>query len=371
MWKFPLIDKYDIWKPIAIAATLSTLALLLHKLWNPTEEGAVQADWSYQFQQDNLPQMPYGDWGVPTPEQVRLGQKLFFDTTLSGSQKLACADCHQPKLSFTDQQMLSTGDSGLRNFRHTPSLINVGFQNRGLMWDGRITTLEGQVLQAVPNPLELNATWPEVLHRLKSDRNYVTDFKNAFNLSNAKEIKAAHVAAAIAQFERTLISHNSRYDQFLAHKSKLSPLELRGKAIFFDESDTIPTGECAHCHEPPLFGNASFFNNGLDELKDLNNAIDPGLGIHTNNIFDNGKFKTPSLRNIAQTSPYMHDGRFQTLEEVIDHYNSGGHYAINASPNVRPLGLSNRDKVALIAFLKTLTDESFLKNKEANMGIGY
>ena len=376
MWKRFLLAKllvrYPIWTSIAVAIVLVPTLFMMHHLWKVKNMDADLYHWDQPFHLDALPEMPYGEWGVPTPKQVSLGRKLFLDTILSGSQHLACANCHQPKRSFTDQQTFSKGDNGLLNTRHTPSLVNVGFQVKGFMWDGRIPTLEEQVIQAVANPLELNATWPEVLYRIRSNADYVLLFKDAFDLEDTDTIKSTHVAAAIAQFERTLISGRSRYDQYLTNKGTLSPLELRGKAIFFDESDTIPTGECAHCHEPPLFGHAQFFNNGLDELKNLNDAIDPGLGVHTENIFDYGKFKTPSLRNIAQTAPYMHDGRFQTLEEVIDHYDRGGHYAINASPNVRPLGLTNHDKQALIAFLKTLSDHTFLKNvEEPNVSYEY
>ncbi|MEL7160383.1 MAG: hypothetical protein AAFN92_06480, partial [Bacteroidota bacterium] len=177
------------------------------------------------------------------------------------------------------------------------------------------------------------------------------------------------VGYALAQFQRSLISNDAKYDRVQRGEAYYSAAEALGHAIFFDLADdsdgdfaNLPTGECAHCHTPPHFTNRRFFNNGLDRADSLTAFTDPGRGAVSGNIFENGLFRTPSLRNAALTGPYMHDGRFNTLEEVVAHYNSGGHYAENKSANVFPLGLDAGQEAALVAFMRTLTDTSFVTN---------
>ncbi len=169
-----------------------------------------------------------------------------------------------------------------------------------------------------------------------------------------------------------MISANSKYDRVQRGEASYTDQEALGAAIFFDLGDeegtewydVIPTGECAHCHTAPHFTNQRFANNGLDEIDDLDEFADPGRGAITNSRYDNGLFKIPGLRNVALTAPYMHDGRMATLREVVDHYASGGHYAENRSANVFPLPLTDRQKEAMVAFLQTLTDSSFVSNPD-------
>ena len=187
-------------------------------------------------------------------------------------------------------------------------------------------------------------------------------FEKAFEIKELTEINKDLITKALAQFERTLVSHNSKYDQVQRGEAEFTDAEQRGWTIFFDASEELPHSECGHCHIDPLFTDLEFHNNGIDPSEDLNDFKDKGKGAVNGNKFDNGKFKTPTLRNISLTAPYMHDGRFATLEEVIDHYISGGHLSINANPNVRKLDLQDQDKKDLIAFLNTLTDSTFINN---------
>ena len=293
-----------------------------------------------------------------TEEGVALGEKLFFETALSLDSSISCASCHLPSLAFTDGKAFSLGVKQQKAKRSAMSLLNIGYHHTGLFWDGRVQTLEEQALEPVENPIEMASEWQEVERRLQASNEYLGLFRAAFGIETKEELNRFLVAKALAQYQRTLISANSKYDQIARGEIQFSPSELRGMTIFFDADIDMPNGECAHCHLDPLFTTLEYLNNGLDEAKDLNDFKDKGRGGITKNRFQNGMFKIPSLRNIELTAPYMHDGRFETLEEVIDHYNSGGHYAENANPNVLPLHLNEQDKHDLIAFLKTLTDSS-------------
>ena len=247
-------------------------------------------------------------------------------------------------------------------------LANTGYNRTTLFWDGRADDLETQALHPISTAHEMGGRWSDVLEKLRKHPIYRDAFVRAFDLLGGERIDSVHVGRALAQFQRSLISANSKYDRVQRGEAAYTPTEELGHAIFFDLADDpangyvgVPVGECAHCHAPPHFTNNRFFNNGLDAAPDLE-FPDPGRGALTGNRYDNGLFRTPSLRNIDLTAPYMHDGRLQTLAEVVDHYNSGGHYAPNRSPNVRPLGLNAEQKAALVAFLHTLTDSSFVHN---------
>lgn len=295
-----------------------------------------------------------------TLEGIELGRRLFFDPILSEDQTISCASCHQPNKSFTDGKAIATGIKDRKGRRSAPSLINVGYYYKGLFWDGRVTTLEEQALIPIEDSLEMDSDWGIVEDRLQNHYQYPALFAKAFG---TKEINRYLVAKALAQFERSLVSYNSKYDQVMRGEQQFTPSEQRGFEMFFDASEKLPFTECGHCHLDPLFTNLDFFNNGLEESYDLQNVKDKGRGAITKRIYDNGKFKTPSLRNIELTAPYMHDGRFETLEEVIDHYSAGGKYGENVNPNVRKLQLSAADKRDLIAFLRTLTDTTYLIQK--------
>jgi cytochrome c peroxidase len=200
----------------------------------------------------------------------------------------------------------------------------------------------------------MHDTWVNVESKLNSDTIYKNLFKNAFNIDY---IDSIHVVKAIAQFERTIISVDSKYDKWMRQELQLSPSELNGFAIFNSEK-----GDCFHCHGTEMFMDNDFHNNGLD----ANNFADLGLANISNNAEDIAKFKTPTLRNIEFTAPYMHDGRFSTLEEVIEHYNSGGNYSPTVDPLMKKIGvglqLTNAEKQDLINFLKALSDYNFINN---------
>lgn len=303
-----------------------------------------------------------------TVDGVELGRFLFYDPILSADSSMSCSSCHLPAGNFTDNLALSPGINGVAGKRSSMTLLDVGFFTKGLFWDGRVHTLEEQALLPVEDPLELNTTWSEVVDKLQRHAMYPEMFRKAFGILDRTEITKELAAKAIAQFERTLVSSgSSRFDRkFLAGEPFIdfTDSEFRGFDMFFDiPGSPLPDAQCFHCHDAPLFTNNEFFNNGLDEVATLDDFPDRGLGAVTGRRIDNGKFRGPSLRNIMLSAPYMHDGRFQTIEEVLDFYNEGIHYAENLDENlVIPLGLTESQKADIIAFLHTLTDTVALNN---------
>lgn len=298
-----------------------------------------------------------------TEEGIALGRKLFYDPILSRDSSMACAGCHFQSLSFTDGLAVSRGIQNLPGKRSAMSPVNMIFNPRGLFWDGRSESLEDQAIHPVEDMLELDADWDTVLTKLRNHATYPQDFRAAFGISMTSELTRELATKAIAQFERTLVTANSRYDQVVfRNEGFFTELEEEGRELFFIEfvQPGVLHPGCSHCHNAPTFGDNQFHNNGLDTVATLADFTDLGRGGVNNNVFDNGKFRTPTLRNIALTAPYMHDGRFATLEEVIDHYASGGHAVENRNPNIAGFELTPRKKEALIAFLNTLTDESFV-----------
>jgi cytochrome c peroxidase len=222
-------------------------------------------------------------------------------------------------------------------------------------------------MAAVELPVELNESWPNVLEKLRNSDRYPPLFRKAFGIESRSEITEELTAKAIGQFVRTLVSGQARFDQVVwLNDGWLNESEERGRRLFFleqmDQTEQHPG--CSHCHFNPLYTNHDFKNNGLDNVSDLNNFPDLGRGSVSNNLYDNGKFKVPTLRNIAATAPYMHDGRYATLEEVIEHYSAGGHGVANEDVNIRYFDLTEQQKQDMINFLKTLTDEDFLTNPD-------
>jgi len=299
-----------------------------------------------------------------TVEGVELGRRLFYDPILSSDGSMSCASCHRQDLSFSDESALSTGVLGMEGTRNSMALVNLAFNPNGFFWDGRSATLEEQVLIPVEDHVELNENWDNVVKKLRDHERYPQLFREAFGIARKSEIDKHLVAKAIAQFERTLISGNSRFDRVVwLNDGWFTEAELRGKQLFFfEELQNVDHPGCSHCHFDPLFADNNFKNNGLDDVDQLEDFSDPGRGAVTNNRNDLGKFRVPTLRNIALTAPYMHDGRFQTLEEVLDHYAAGGHNVENEDANIHTFVLSDREKQDLIAFLNTLTDTSFVQN---------
>jgi cytochrome c peroxidase len=303
-----------------------------------------------------------------TVEGVDLGRYLFYEKKLSGDNSMSCASCHMPENSFSDPNQYSTGIDGIQGTRQSMALVNMGWENF-FFWDGRETTLEKQILDPVINPIEMHEIWKNAVAKLNQDMNYRNRFFRAFGEGGIDSVKAAK---AIAQFIRTMISGQSKYDVMYKYENGMS-LSATEQSIFqtidpeewagYDLFKSLNGADCFHCHNGPLMRVKKFSNNGLlpNFLNDL------GRAAVTNNPEDNYKFKVPTLRNIALTAPYMHDGRFSTLDEVIEHYSSG----IHMSPTIDPLiefgsqggvQLDVQEKYLLKKFLLTLTDENFVNN---------
>lgn len=296
-----------------------------------------------------------------TKEGVELGRRLFYDQRLSIDGSMSCASCHLQDMNFTDQLAVSPGVRGFTGRRSAMALVNVGLYNQGLFWDGRSKTLEEQALLPVEDTLELNHRWSDVIPELRQDEDYPRLFRLAFGIKHKDEIDKELAAKAIAQFERTLVSSGkAKYDRVLRNEDFFTEQELNGYLMYFDLDPLVPDAECAHCHAHPLFTTNEYINNGIEKVSDLTGFPDKGRGEVTTRIFDNGRFRVPTLRNVLFTAPFMHDGRFATIEDVIDHYNSGGHQTANKDALIRPLGLTVSQKADLIAFLKTLSDSTFL-----------
>lgn len=328
---------------------------LTHIPYNPV---SVSIDIPYDF-----PQMEIPADNPMTVAGVELGRRLFYDPRLSLDSSMSCATCHIQGLNFADGLAVSPGVTGQFGSRSSMSLLNVGFVTTGLFWDGRAKTLEEQALFPVEDPIEMHETWPNVIQKLMRDPMYPVWFREAFGIKDKREITKELAAKAIAQFERTMVSADSRFDRVFVRQEEFpTDSELRGFEMFFDVSLFLPDAECGHCHGSTQLTTHGFFNNAIDSVGSLYDFKDPGRGAVTGKYLDYGRFRAPTLRNIALSVPYMHDGRFQTLEEVIDHYNSGGHLAENYDANMRPLNLTPGQKQDLINFLHTLTDTSFVKN---------
>jgi len=318
--------------------------------------------------------------GFPTPvipvdnpltkEGVALGRMLFYEKALSRTGTMACGSCHQQSKAFTDGLPLAVGVDGIANPRGTMSLANVLWSSQ-LTWDGVFTTLETQALKPLETTSELHQPLTVGVSKLQATSNYPTLFLTAFG---TKTITNELVLKALAQFERTLISSNSRYDKFTATRQGFTNDEVAGLQLYTTHiaPGVVRGAECFHCHTQPLMSSnyeGKFFNNGLDVT-----FTDIGRGSVTGLAVDKGKFIAPTLRNITLTAPYMHDGRFKTLEEVLDHYSD---HVQMSSPgldnnllnvtNDPPFGthidLTAIEKKQLLAFLNTLTDSTFITDK--------
>jgi cytochrome c peroxidase len=329
-----------------------------------------------------FPAMEIPEDNPMTEEGIRLGRHLFYDPILSFDSTVSCASCHQQEKAFTDGKAFSTGINGLTGKRSSMSLINVGYnwvrgRKHNFMWDGRFATLEEQVIKGpIVDPVEMANTRENLERTLRKHPLYPPMFRAAFGISNSQEITLEMVGKAIAQFERTLNSARSMYDKDVWDSFVyLNPQELNGMEIFIGDAAGAPSskdGECAHCHSfstnKALFARNEFSNNGLDSAVSLVHFLDYGLGGITSNTPDNGMFREVSLRNIALTAPYMHDGRFQTLEEVMEHYTRGVHPAPNLASELSTATtlpqLTASEKEDVIAFLHALTDTSYIYKEE-------
>jgi len=294
-----------------------------------------------------------------TEEGIALGKKLFHDPVLSRNNNISCSSCHLQEFGFSDSARLSLGTYGGRTAVNSMPIINIAWMDR-FFWNGRAFSAVDQAFQPVVNHVEMDLTWPEAVDKLMNDDEYVALFKKVFGTEVIDSVK---VSEAIVQYELTLVSANSKFDKWLRGEAVLTNQELHGSEIVFNTE----IGDCFHCHGGILTTDNIFHNNGLDE----EGSIDEGLYKVTGLDQDYGKFKTPTLRNLAFTAPYMHDGRFKTLDEVIDFYSTGVHLTSTtdvlmkkALPGGGGVNLSDFDKAALKAFLLTMTDSTILTNPD-------
>ena len=289
-----------------------------------------------------------------TAEGVALGRKLFYERKLSRDNTLACASCHNPLLGFTDGQKHSTGVGGKIGTRNAPTVINAAYFP-SLFWDGRAASLEDQADKPIANPIEMGQGHAVWVTKLDADSAYKAAFQKTFGPGPATVGK---VTKALAAFERTVISGNSPFDryQFSGDKKALSPAAIRGLAIFTDPK----RGNCTACHTMnqkfALFSDGKFHNigvgvNGEGELTDL------GRYSETKVESDKGAFKTPTLRNVTETAPYMHDGSLKTLKSVVDFYAGGGNSNPYLDKEIKEIKLSGKERADLVEFLQSLTGE--------------
>lgn len=297
------------------------------------------------------------NWGAT------LGRVLFYDVTLSANNTISCASCHAQTDGFSDRNQFSEGFDGGETGRNSMGLSNsMYYENGNFFWDERAESLEEQVLMPIQDEIEMGLTLGEMVIKIETQPYYPLLFERAFG---DQEINSERVSLALAQFVRSMITYQSKYDIGRAQVNNpntdfpnFSELENLGKRVFFS-----PRTECSSCHTSDMFVGDRARNNGLDAV-----LTDLGLGAVNGNSDDNGKFKTGSLRNIELTAPYMHDGRFNSLAEVVEHYNSGIENSPNLDNRLRENGqpirmnLSQQEKDALVAFMNTLTDQNFISD---------
>lgn len=294
---------------------------------------------SYNFSKNKL-----------SPEVFVLGRKLFYDNLLSKDNSVSCGTCHQRIAAFAHiDHKLSHGIYAKIGTRNVPALQNLIWKD-SYMWDGGVNNLEIQPLNPITSPIEMDENLENIIHKLKQDSSYVTAFKKAYKDTL---INSERILKALAQFTGLMISANARYDKYIAGKDTFSEVEKNGLKLF--------RSKCANCHKEPLFTDNSYRNNGLKTDTSLN---DKGRAIITGDEKDLNTFKVPGLRNIAMTYPYMHDGRYRNLREVIAHYANPTNFGRQKDASLLKIGtLSTKEQTELIAFLQTLTDKEFLYDR--------
>lgn len=319
----------------------------------------------YVLTTGSFPPPPIADDNPLTVQKVELGKILFYEKRLSLDNSMSCASCHRQEHAFSDTSRFSVGVHGLPGARQAMAVFNMAWNQNGFFWDGRAPLLRDQSLMPIEDSLEMAEDLDNVIEKLSALKLYRNQFVRAFGSAEITEERMSH---ALEAFMNSITSVNSRYDAYLRGEIQLSAAEERGRLLFFQEYNPFfpdqSGADCAHCHSNINFENDLYMNNGLDGAGSIS---DPGFGDVSGNPMDLGKMKVPSLRNIALTPPYMHDGRLNTLEEVVRHYNSG----VQSSPSLDPalamtlpdgLFLSDQDIDDVVAFLQTLTDQDLMTN---------
>jgi cytochrome c peroxidase len=282
-----------------------------------------------------LPAVKHPKDNEPTAEKVALGKQLYFDGRLSADNKVSCATCHDPAKGFSNGEQFATGVEGKKGGRNSPTVINTAYQVFQF-WDGRAKSLEEQALGPVQNPIEMNMSLDAVVAKLNGIEGYKKQFQQVFGT----DVTSDGIAKAIAAYERTVLSGDAPYDRFKAgDKDAMSEAAQRGMKVFFGP------GHCSACHSGPNFTDNAFHNIGVPGEDQGRQAITKMLG-------DRGSFKTPTLREIARTAPYMHDGSMKTLEEVVAHYVKGGTPHEQLDEEIYALKLTDQQKADLVTFMK-------------------
>jgi cytochrome c peroxidase len=309
-------------------------------------EWAPGADFALRIPQGLDAYVPIPAENPLTLEKVKLGRDLFSDKRLSRDETVACATCHDPAKAFTDDKPLAVGVFGRQGNRRVPTLVNRAY-GRAFFWDGRIATLEEQVVQPILNDKEMDMTLEEVVKRLGSDKYYISRFTEAFGKSGVTE---ENLARALASYVRTILSGSSPYDRYvLGDTSALSEEARRGLAIFRGK------GNCTDCHLGPNLTDERFHNTGV-AWRD-GQLVDVGRHKISGIEKDRGAFKTPTLREAGRKAPYMHDGSLTTLEEVVEFYNRGGNPNPYLDGEILRLGLTSEEKRSLVSFLQSLAGD--------------
>lgn len=350
-------------KKIIVILLVSSLLYVSCKKEPTQNTYTPNSDYVLEYGQLPTPTIPADN--KLTVDGVKLGRFLFYDKNLSSNGMISCGSCHNQRTGFSDTNRFSIGVLGLPGGRQAMAISNMLWNTNQFFWDGRANLLRDQSLLPIQDSLEMHETLPNVVSKLKNSLFYQVQFKKAFG---SGEINSEKISLALEQFMNSIVSYNTKYDKELRGEVTYTASEQRGKVLFFKEYNasfpSLSGADCAHCHGGRNFENDRYMNNGLDTDADM---ADIGRQKATGRVRDKGKFKVPTLRNIALTPPYMHDGRFKTLEEVIDHYNSGIKSSSTVDPaidNTRVTGLflTAQDKVDLVNFLKTLTDEEMINN---------
>lgn len=336
-------------KNICLALAVATTSLLAQAATVTDTEGhtiTLEAGHA-SLQKWKLPATPpHPEDNAPTPQRVELGKKLFFDPRLSGDGNMSCATCHSPLMGWSDGLATGKGVKSMVLDRASPTVVNTAY-NGLQMWDGRKATLEDQAMGPMEATVEMNMDTKKLFTWLNANEGYRALFQQAYP---GKPIDADSLSKAIASFERTVISNTSPFDQWVAgDKNAMTPAQVKGFALFIDPTK----GNCAACHAGPNFTDSSFHNLGLASFGKTN----PDMGRYAQKPVASlkGAFKTPTVRESANTAPYFHDGSAGTLEQVIDFYAQGGLVKTNLSKSMKELTLSAEEKAQLASFLNALS----------------
>lgn len=353
---------------------IAVMAMIICVTWScaddpvvdPPMEEILQDSTKYNFAHGSLPAPDLPADNELTVQGVTLGRMLFYEKVLSKDGTQSCGSCHKQDQGFSDSRRFSIGVEGLPGTRQAMSVFNMAWNSNEFFWDGRAHLLRDQALLPIQDQLEMDETLDNVISKLTNMKVYRDQFTRVYGTDDITEDK---MALALEQFMLSIVSSDSKYDQWKAGSADLTASEERGRLLFETEYNPFfpqfSGADCAHCHGGANFENDLYMNNGLDTDA---NFVDIGREAVTNNPMDRARFKVPTLRNIELTAPYMHDGRFETLEEVVLHYNEGIHPSTTVDEAILAtsetgLFLTEQDQLDLINFMKTLTDETFVNDE--------